>query len=531
MKKRKKNKFDKLAIGVFVDGLTLHISALCKQQGKVKLVDANIVQLAKRLEPARVHQSELVLDEHDGSGAPIDITSDFEKTDYKVEEIAPEFATEDSSDNTAILQNLLSTYWHRKYKLGISVSEPEIFYAPFTTNWGLKGDDLKRKIIENLALERTDAVDLSPGDVKIIEVANKDILAIVRGTEFPLLNLIGKIRKQLGNKITKISFIEGAEISLVNLVKQNYRFEPDEISVIIFIGHEYSRLIFMVGNELLGISQLIGEGIDSFEISHTIFSRLLLELDNFNFRKVDNVILCGEAYESDTMAFLQEKFGQEVDIEYLNFSSISNDDGVDPVLSRFAISVGVAWRALEEKNEDIYKIDLLPKVIRERQKFFKLGLIGWILLMALPFLTFFFTTKTAGYLGQVKDLQVEIQSKQAQLVVLEEPKRELEELRAKSSGYENIFARLDSLLLGTKTWSTFLVKATRATQSVGGIWITEIRSSSADRIILTGYSLYRGRIPVFSNRLGKTVLNKVEVQEIRERTVYNFELEVFLEPK
>lgn len=531
MKKRKKNKFDKLAVGIFVDGLTLHISALCKQQGKVKLVDANIVQLARRLEPAKVHQGELVLNDHDSPGTPLDITSDIEKSDYKIEEIAPEVVEDGATDNTVILQNMLSTYWHRKYKLGISVSEPEIFYAPFTTTWGLKGDDLKRKIIENLAHERPDAGDLSPGDVKLIEVANKDILAVVRGTEFPLLNLIGKIRKHLGNKITKISFVEGAEISLVNLVKQNYRFEPDEITAIVFIGHEYSRLIFMIGNELLGISQLIGEGIDSFEISHTIFSRLLLELDNFNFRKVDNIILCGEAYESDTMTFLQEKFGQEVDIEYLNFSSISNDDGVDPILSRFAISVGVAWRALEEKNEDIYKIDLLPKVIRERQKFFKLGLAGWILLLALPLLTFFFTTKTAEYLGQVKVLQDEIQSKQEELTLLQEPKRELEELKAKVSGYENVFARLDSVLLGTKTWSHFLVKATRATQSVGGIWITEIKSSSEDRITLTGYSLYRSRIPVFSNRLGKAVLNKVEVQEIRERTVYNFELEILLEPK
>ena len=47
----KKNKFDKLALGIFVDGLTLHITALCKQKSKIKLVDANIVNLASRLEP------------------------------------------------------------------------------------------------------------------------------------------------------------------------------------------------------------------------------------------------------------------------------------------------------------------------------------------------------------------------------------------------------------------------------------------------------------------------------------------------
>ena len=528
--KSKNNKLDKLAVGIFIDGLTLHISALCKQKGKIKLVDANLVKLANRLEPARIEEHELVFEEYESGGAPIDITSDItseiEQPEQKIEEIIPE----DNSDNTTVLQNVLRTYSHRKYKLGISVSEPEIFYAPFNTNWGLKGDELKKKIIESLAIERPDTANLSIKDIQIIQVANKDVLAIARGTEFPIVNLIGKIRKQLGNRVTKIAFIEGAEISLVNLAKKNYKFEPDEITAIIYVGHEFSRLIFMLGDELLGISQLIGEGIDAYEISHTIFSRLLLELDNLNLKKMDNIILCGEAYEVDMLSFFKEKFSQGVDVEYLSFNGISNSS-VDPLLSRFAISVGVAWRALEDKNDDIYQIDLLPKFIREGQKFFKLGLSGWLLLLMLPLLTFFFTTKTEGYSRQIKEMQNEIQLKQEQLTLLEKPKEELEQLKVKLSGYENVFVRLDSLLLGTKTWSYFLTKATQATQRVGGIWITEIRSASNNRIILSGYSLYRSRIPEFSNRLGKTFLNKVEVQEIREKTVYNFELAVELEQK
>jgi hypothetical protein len=529
MSKNRKNKFDKLAVGIFVDGTTLHISALCKQKEKISVVDANIVKLASRLEPARIEESELVLEGFEETNEPLDITTDLEKSDINIVEAEP-VAEEDAPDNTVVLRNVLSTYSHRKYKLGISVSEPEIFYAPFATNWGLKGDDLKKKVIENLAIERPDAADLSYRDIQIVEVANKDVLAVVRGTEFPVVDLIGRIRKQLGNKVTKISFIEGAELSLVNLVKKNYIFEPDEISVIIFVGHEFSRLIFMLGNDLLAISQLIGEGIDAYEISHTIYSRLLLELDNLNLKRMDNIILCGEAYETDMLTFFKEKFLQDVDVEYLNFAGISNS-GVDPLLSRFAISLGVAWRALEDKSDDIYQIDLLPKSVRERQKFFKLGIVGWLLLLMLPLLTFFFTTKTVQYSNQIENLQTEIASKQDQLTLLQKPKKELEELKIKLSGYEGIFNRLDSLLSGTKTWSHFLTNATRAARGVGGIWITEIRSTSSNKVVLTAFSLYRDRIPKFSERLGKTVLNKVEVQEIRERTVYNFEMEVVLEKK
>lgn len=531
--KKRKNKIEKLAIGVFVDGLTLQIAALCKQKGKVKLIDANMVNLVSRLETTAVKEPAFIEDfigEEQAQDAPIDLTSEIEK-DIQEEDISiAEPVTEEFSDNASILSSELSTYVHRKFKLGISVSEPEIYYALFTTDWGLKGDDLKRRIIENLAVEKQFALDLNPQDVQIIEVANKDILAVVRGTEFHLVNLLDQSRHQLGNKATRISFIESAEISLVNLVKKNYKFELNEISVIVYIGHEYSRLTFLLGDELLGISQFIGEGIDSVDISHTIYSRLLLELDNLNLKKMDNIILCGEAQETDVLLFLRDKFSTDVDVDYLNFNNMEAN-GIDPILSRFAIPIGVAWRALEEKDQDLYLIDLVPKAVRERQKIFKLGVWGWLLLLFLPILTFSATMRIAALDKRLTDLESEYATKQDHLRALQEPKQQLEELKLKLASYEKIMNQLDPLLLGTKTWSNFLTRVANTARYVGGIWITDIRSGSEDRVSLAGYSLYRHKIPQFSNMLGNSVLNKVEVQEIRERTVYNFQLEVQLEQK
>jgi len=526
--KKRKNKMDRLAMGIFVDGLTLQIATLCVQKGKVKLVDANLLNLVTRLEPAKMEEpvfaEEFALDGEDG--VPIDITSQIAKSD----EPQKEGMIEEYSDNASILETEIGTYTHRKFKLGISVSEPEIYYAPFNTNWGLKGDALKQRIIESLTVEKPSAADLIPSDIQVVEVANKDLLAIIRGTEFHVVNLIEQARHHLGNKATRISFIEGAEISLVNLIKKNYKFEPNEISAIVYVGHEFGRLIFMLGNELLGISQIIGEGTDSLEISHTIYSRLLLELDNLNLKKMDNIILCGEAYEADLLPFLKDKFSHEADIDYLNFNNIEAN-GIDPLLSRYAVAIGVAWRALEEKNDDLYQIDLMPKFVRERQKIFKLGVWGWLLILLLPALTFLITIQAGQMKSQIEGLEQEFQDKRVVLQNLEEPKKELEVLKLKVAGYENVFAKLDSLLIGTKTYSYFFTLAANTAKKVGGIWITDIKSSSENRLTLFGYSLYRSNIPKFSNMLGKSVLNKVEVQEIREKTVYNFEIQIDVEQK
>lgn len=526
--KKRKNKIENLAIGLFVDGLTLQIAALCKQKGQIKLIDANLLSMVTRVETFAMKEPVYAEDfVGDGSeGMPLDITSEIEKDENLKVEPLPE----DFSDNASVLESELSTYSHRKYKLGISVSEPEIYYALFTTDWGQKGDDLKKSIIENLAIEKPSASDLTVNDIQALKIANNSILAVVRGSEFHLINILDQARQRLGNKATRISFVEGAEISLANLVKKNYKFEPNEISVILYVGHEFSRLIFMEGNELFGISQLIGEGIDAVDISHTIYSRLLLELDNLNLKKMDNIILCGEACEADTLSFLRDKFSTEVDIDYLNFNNLEAN-GIDPLLSRFAIPIGVAWRALEPADRDSYQIDLVPKSVRERQKIYKLGIWGWLLLLLLPILTFSLTTKMASLNKEVQNLESEYVAKQSHLETLQEPKKQLEELKLKLSSYENIMTQLDPLLIGTKTWSHFLTRVSNTARYIGGIWVTEIRTLSENRLSLTGYSLYRSRIPQFSNRLGNTVLNKVEVQEIRERTVYNFQIEIELEPK
>ena len=48
---------------------------------------------------------------------------------------------------------------------------------------------------------------------------------------------------------------------------------------------------------------------------------------------------------------------------------------------------------------------------------------------------------------------------------------------------------------------------------------------------MRGYSVYRDKIPLFVNSLENARLKRVEVQEIRDKTVYNFELEIFIDQK
>jgi len=527
---KKSSKSQKIAIGMFLDGTSLQIVSLAKDKTELKLIDAQIIELKARPEPVTVgaprSAEHLLLDET--NGGPIDLTAELNKPNEDIPDIPSESETESSDDQ--ILQNELLKLAHKKFKIAISVAEPEIYYATFATDWGLKDEKLKERIIENLVAEKPTAFDITPEDIRIVPLASGGILSAVRGSELNMLTLLDKSQRNLGSKMPKISFIETAEISLVNLVKANYEFNEDETTTIIYVGQEFSRLIFMEGNNLSSISQIIEEGIDSPDIAKTIYSRLLLSLDNLHLKNVDNIILTGDADRGNVLPILRERFSLDIRIDFLKFNTF-DFQGIDEVLSRFAVAVGVALRALEDRDENFYRMDLLPKEIREKQKIFKLGIWGWMLLILLPLATFFFTAMTGKLMIDLKNIKDIQKNKQDELTRLEEPRAQLEIINKKLTDYSNIFSVLDSILVGTKTFSHFLTKVSDVTKKTGKIWITNIVSTSESGVRVEGYSLNRDRIPVFAQLLGRSILNKVEVQEIRERTVYYFEIQAQLEPK
>lgn len=526
----KEKKFSgKLAVGIFADGLSLQIVCLAKSGKKVRFVDAQIVNLASKLETtvagARVFEQPESISGVEAT--PIDITSETASADLLFTEVG-----KGAQDNASILIGALSKYPKRKYKLAISIPEPYIYYATFESNWGLKKDKLKAKIIEEISKGRT-GEPLKPDAVNHIEFPDGSVLAIVRDSRITLIDLLDSIKKSIGGRIPKISFVESSELSLVNLVKLNYKFPENAITVIIYVGHEFSRLIFMKGNDLYHISPLISEGVDSYNISNTIYSRLILEQDNLGLPFVNNILLAGEAQSAGVKEVLEQMFPEDVHIDYIKFPNLS-PDGADPLLieslPRVAVALGSAWRTLEIGNKELYAIDLTPFEIREGQKVFKLGILGWLFLILIPFLTFQVTTRIAELNRTLKEAQIELQRKKSELAELQTIQQQVELARQRLAYYKSTFGVLDSMRVNTDIWSEFLHKIATEAKNVGRIWITDINAGDPKNITIRGYSLYRNRIPRFSNAIGNATLMQVQVQEIRGRTVYQFEIKASIEP-
>ena len=441
-----------------------------------------------------------------------------------------------SNDNASILMNLLDRYAVKNVELAISLPEPQIYYSYFDTDWGLKGRKLKSRIADELYKERPDSEAIRLDAINMFRLEDGNLMAIVREPDIGILNLLDAVRISAEKRLPKISVVESAEISLVNLIKANYNFEEDEITVITFVGNDFSRLIFMKGNNLYHISPIIGEGIDSFlvfghslkELGNTIHSRLLLEQDDLNLPTIDNLILAGDACRAEIKNMLKSWFTDDIRIEELQYSNFHLNTGNTAVLknlSHVSVAIGAALRVLEPNEKGLYQVDLIPNKIKDSQKVFKLGPVGWALLCMIPVSTFYMTTRVSEMNARINMLSLDYQKQKAELVQLKEIQGYVEAASKKLSYYQNTFGVLDSMVVGTETWSHFLRMVAINVKRIGGIWLTEMSFSENNKANLKGYSLLRHKISPLAESIPGATLNQVQVQEIRGRQVYYFTIE------
>jgi hypothetical protein len=525
----------KMSVGLFVEGHYLHVVCLGNQNNRLQLVDGQVVKMSKALETVQV-QKEIFSDSLPESVTDMgDLSKELQEN--VVQEGSDLGETPDDSftiteqdvgnyDNIEVLQRVLYQYPSSKFRMGIAISEPQVYYVYFGTDWGLQGEKLKRRVIEEVSRERDSYEMHKPDAVYTCKLGDGRLMTIVRESEVNVINSLQYLQGENRKVMPKISFVESAETALVNLVNANYYFDEQDLTIIVYMGNEYSRLIFLQGHEIYNISYIIGAGLDSENITHTIYSRILLEQDNLNLPQVQNIILTGEAYQVNLKEFLQEKLPEDIQIDYLSLPNLEvyedEEEGLN--VSKYAVAIGSAWRTAVEKEKYLYDVDLLPHTFRESQKRFKLGLAGWLLLFSLPAVAFFTTVKVIEQQKALAEVIVQEQNLRQELAHLKDIEGKLNAKRKVLADYQNTFGVVDNMSVDIERWNKFLYKLSKNQDKVGRIWLSEVAPTAENQVVLRGFSVYKDRIPRFSDAMSDGDLKSVLVQSIREKNVYAFQM-------
>jgi hypothetical protein len=504
----------KTVLGIFVDGLDVKLAHLSVKGKRVTVHELRSGALVTKLEERKPVETAA------GFGEATDVMT---VAQAEGTEAGGEVASE---DNNAVLLGLLSQYPIKKYALTYSIAEPAIYYHILESDFGLKGAKLKERILAELRNIR--AFQPAADAVDAIKTDEGNLLCVVREDGLSLINSLDNIKGFIGNRLPRIPAIDSADISLLNMVRLNYDLQPQEISVIIDVGVEFTRLIFMRGNKFYQFAPILGEGYDSPNLQNTVYSRLLLEQDNLAIPRISRIILAGQCKRIAFKEFLQQQLpDQEVDYllaPQLDTSPLSAE--LQESISEFAIPIGTAWRVLAAPHPKIYDIDLLPSAVREGQRVFKLAWHGVVLLALLFLSTLFFTFQIGDKMKDIAAQEETLKIKESQQIENQTLSKSIEGLQSEVSKYESSLALYDSLVPGAERWSKVLTQFSHGVEDLNSLWLTDFSTNEAGAMTLNGVSIYRVRIPRLATLFESSVLKEVAVSEIRDKTVYRYKIEV-----
>jgi len=385
----------------------------------------------------------------------------------------------------------------------------------------LKSKERERKINAELSEKLHGNVPKDQYDY--VESEKDKLLAFGYMGDVPLIQLYDSIHDRLEKK-HKFQLVCPNEIAVLNLVFYNYAPKEDEVIVIVDITQKESRILVTKGGKFIHMASIIREGASSRTVLNTIKGKLLYEQDIGKIQDFGLMVLTGKAKQLDAVEFFQDNLGIE-NVEYVKLNSekfiVSPEDAAS--VQNFTGALGLAISALKSDDKSLYHLSLLPDYVQKRQQVFKIAWHGILILILI-----FFLPMALNWLNTHKRLQKE--NYEREIEFLQKSIDELgwvgplvDSLSFELGGLQREVGKLDSLARGTRRATVIINKIYEAARDINGLWFTDLNVQSSG-IELTGYSVFRNRVPRFIQRFPQARIESIAPTEIREKTVYQFKI-------
>ena len=387
---------------------------------------------------------------------------------------------------------------------------------------------LRKQLVNELAAMRAAPPDADSIDT--IPTSSGGLLSVTREDGLKLYDLLVEIKPFLDKRLPALRIVDSADVALMNLVRSSYQLQEEEITVIAYVGNEFTRLIFMQGNNYLHFAPIISEGYTSPNIENTLYSRILLEQDNVALTRIDRILLAGDGNKVNLREALAPQFASAA-VEYVTSVEVDTsvfEEGVGEAISEYAIPIATAWRTLQSEHPGFYQLNLLPSSIIEEQKAFKLAWHGWLLALASMVAIVFFYTAINERAQDIRAAQDLLKRRQTEFRDLQVLRSQRDTLNAGIATFSTAAAVYDSIAPGGDRWSRILHYLSNSVEDMNSLWIYEIKQEPnlPGALTISGRSIYRTRIPRLASLFEKATLKAVRTTTIRDKVIYEFDLQV-----
>jgi len=315
------------------------------------------------------------------------------------------------------------------------------------------------------------------------------------------------------------------EMALLGLIRISHRFPADDISAIIYVGEKSSRIILLGGASIRTILPLVNEGRKSANVLNTLFSKILLELDQENIPKLDRIILANQK-EVNGETFFANQF-PNIEIESLQPvpENMEVDPAVDAKVDRYGNAIAAGVNITGQHRDAFPDLSLLPDYVRDRQKVLKLEWYGILLLILVGLTPIIFNFQYQQRSHETESLQQNITLASGQIAQLKPVKAVVDSMLAEYGEIDATLKQLETLSEGSIYWSRALGILGAGVNQVNRCWLTRLHYAD-NTIALEGISLYRDRVPRLASVFADAEIQEIQEEEFREVTLYRFRIRV-----
>lgn len=405
-----------------------------------------------------------------------------------------------------------------------ALSEPAMYYHSFEGKRDVKDSKLLLDLIEDI--RETKSVNVERESIDFTELSDGSLLAAFVVGEIGCVSMLNSVARHYGKKYFRVPTIKSADISLAYYVAKRKKFFPDDQSLIVYIGKEYSKLIFLQGRKVKHIGTTLDIGTLNLHTYDVYFSKILLEMENGGISALDNIIVCGEDDSENLILSFYGTF-PEANVSRLEFDDLDLsvlDDDTRQKFSSYSVPLAVATEYFDEQAKETRGINVLPKYIREEQKFFQ---FSWHSFIVLPFLfiaALLITLKVMQNAQELDALDTEITQKTIIARQNQEMLGKIAELETRIGTFDQTVAILDSASAGSGVFNSVLKEFSDFGARRQGIWISSLSKADTRMANVEGYSISRYILTDFAYSIQKATLNSMLNESLRDKNAYKFNI-------
>lgn len=514
----------KHAIGITVNGREVRAAFLTLVRGKARIKALESTKLSEPLEHAEPMQAMKAVESLQDLENAFDIS---ESAPVEGDEVTmeSELSTEKSAENpnVSLIYSLVDRFQHVKANVAINAPVLTVKYDYLADNVLSQNKDLKKKIKEKIDIWGNEYDE--PRGSNYLTIADDKILQIDYEYHPPIIDLIEEVNQFRSGNMNLV-LMDTNELALVDLVKEIYKFKDDEITAIIYIEDDFSRVIFLKGKEIYHITPIIHKGSMSKDVLEVIYSKMIFAQDQHFIPEINKILVAGHSSRLKAKYYFRQKFPYAI-TGYLNSKKIESDLRFKDrglLFSRYAVPIALAWKALQKPIYGSRDKNFLPEYIVESKRLPKLTLPGYLLLFLIAISAFSFTWLIAKRNTEIRKASQDIRTLQTQIDNNKALTNRVSSFDNEIGDLEKKFELVEKYGDDYEETVDFLTKLNTGIERTGDIWITQF-NKTGKKVNISGISRRREKIPRLTELLGSANLKKVTRSTYQGEEVYAFLLE------